>query len=87
MLVGLVRLVAGRRSGHVFALFLAASGLFAFVIHTYFIAAGRPEFALPASVVVLGLAPVASLAQGTVAIRALREPSAAPAAPERNADE
>jgi hypothetical protein len=35
VLVGLQQLVQGKRAGHVFSLLLAASGVFAFSVHTW----------------------------------------------------
>jgi hypothetical protein len=72
ILVGLDQLVQGSRAGHVFALVLAGSGIFAFVVHTYFLWRGRPEFNLPASKIVLGATLIVSLVQGYVAYRGLR---------------
>ncbi len=54
------------------ALLLAAGGIFAFGIHTYFILAGRPEFTLPASLAVLVLTLTVSLAQGILTLQEMR---------------
>jgi hypothetical protein len=72
ILVGLDQLVRGKRAGHVFSLVLAASGIFAFTVHTWFLSQGRPEFNLPASKIVLGATLIVSLVQGYVAYRGLR---------------
>jgi hypothetical protein len=72
ILVGLHQLVQGKRAGYVFSLILAASGVFAFTVHTYFLCQGRPEFDLPASKIVLGATLIVSLVQGYVAYRGLR---------------
>jgi hypothetical protein len=56
----------------VFSLVLAASGIFAFTVHTWFLSQGRPEFNLPASKIVLGATLIVSLVQGYVAYRGLR---------------
>jgi hypothetical protein len=76
-LYGLVRVVQEPRIGARFGLVLAVAGIAAFGIHTWFIVAGRPEFRLPASVMVLGGTLVASLALLRVSLRTLRGASAA----------
>ncbi len=62
-LFGFRQVLQGARSGRWFSLLLAAGGLFAFSIHSYFILAGRPEFTLPASLALLGLILFVSLIQ------------------------
>ena len=62
-LFGFRQVLLGARGGQWFALLLGAAGIFAFSIHSYFILAGRPEFTLPASLVLLGLTLIVSLAQ------------------------
>jgi hypothetical protein len=62
-LTGLKQLIADAKSGYYTALFLSCGGIFAFVIHTYFIMAGHSEFTLPASVLVLVLVLLTSSAQ------------------------
>ncbi len=69
---GLRRLLEGLRSGYVLALVLAAAGVFAFCIHTYFILVGRQEFRLPVSLILLGSILIVSAAQGLLAVRSLR---------------
>lgn len=71
-LVGLQRLVEGAKSGHAFALVLAAAGVAAFALHTFFIAAGHPEFRQPVSLAILAATLCTSLPQGILAWRALR---------------
>ena len=71
VLVGLQHLAAGKRAGHVFALVLAAAGLFAFTVHTWFLLQGRPEFGLAASKILLGATLIVSPVQAYVAFRAL----------------
>ena len=71
ILVGLHQLTQGKRAGHVFALVMAASGIFAFSVHAYFLSRGRPEFALPASKIVLGATLILSPAQAYQAYRGL----------------
>ena len=63
VLVGLEQLVQGTRAGHVFSLLLAASGLFAVLVHGYFLLRGHPEFNLPASKIVLGATLIVSPVQ------------------------
>lgn len=46
--------------------FLAACGIFAFSIHTWFMATGHPEFRLPISVAILAATLTLSLAQVVV---------------------
>jgi hypothetical protein len=71
VLVGLQQLVQGKRAGHVFALVLAASGIFAFSVHAWFLSQGHPEFDLPASKIVLGATVIVSPVQAYVAYRGL----------------
>ena len=70
-LFGFKQLLQGARSGYMFSLLLAASGVFAFSIHSYFIMTGHPEFTLPLSLAVLALALIVSLAQGFLALKEL----------------
>jgi hypothetical protein len=72
ILVGLDQLVKGKRAGHVFSFVLAASGILAFALHTYFLCQGRPEFSLPASKIVLGATLAVSPVQAWFAYRGLR---------------
>jgi hypothetical protein len=67
-LIGFRYVVLQRRAGLWFSLMQAASGVFAFVIHSIFISKGHPEFTLPASIVVLVLALAISVAQAVIAI-------------------
>lgn len=71
VLIGLQQLVAEQRAGHLFALVLAASGIFAFTVHTWFLLQGRPEFDLPASKILLGATLILSPVQAYVASRGL----------------
>ncbi len=71
-LLGLKELLYGKNDGYLFSLLVAAAGVFAFCIHTYFILTGHPEFQLPASLIVLASIMVVSLAQGYVTVRELR---------------
>ena len=66
-LIGFRQVLLGERYGNLFSLFLAASGILAFSIHSYFILMGYIEFTLPASLVLLVLILLVSLVQGFVA--------------------
>lgn len=72
MLVGLVgfqQFLLRRNSAFFFSLLVSALGLFAAVIHTIFLLAGRPEFRQAASILVLALILVISLIQGLLTMR------------------
>ncbi len=69
VLVGLRQVARWRRGAKAFTLALAASGVFAFVVHLSFIAAENPEFRTPVSLVVLAGAFVTSVAQPVVVVR------------------
>jgi hypothetical protein len=56
------------RAGRWFSLALAAVGIFAFTIHTYFLLRGHPEFRLPVSVALLWATLSVSLVQGGQAL-------------------
>lgn len=71
VLYGLVEASMMSLAGLVLSLVLAAGGIFAFVIHTYFIRKGRPEFNTAASLFILYATLLASLAQGGAAVYAL----------------
>ncbi|MBI3585739.1 MAG: hypothetical protein HY088_01255 [Ignavibacteriales bacterium] len=71
-LFGYKQLLLGTKSGYIFSLALAFGGIFAFVIHTYFILAGHAEFTPPISLVILIATLIVSLAQGLVALKSLR---------------
>ncbi len=66
---GLRQVARWQRGAKGFSLALAAAGVFAFVIHTTFIALGHPEFRAPVSLAVLTATLLVSLAQAVVAIR------------------
>ena len=72
-LYGFQQVVLGTKTARAFSLLLAAAGVFAFGIHTFFIVTGHPEFTLPVSIVVLVTTLIASLAQGFLALRETRE--------------
>jgi hypothetical protein len=71
-LYGFKQVVQGTRAGPWFSLVLAGSGVFTFAIHSYWLLTGHPEFRLPASLAVLALILVVSLAQASLAVAALR---------------
>lgn len=66
-LIGYRYVVLQRRAGLWFSLVQAASGIFAFSIHSIFILKGHPEFTLPMSIMLLAATLVISIAQGAVA--------------------
>jgi hypothetical protein len=67
VLYGLVLIDRGNPIGRWFALVLAISGVFAFSIHTWFLAKGRPEFNAPISKFILWTTLGVSIALGVVA--------------------
>jgi hypothetical protein len=71
-LYGLTVLVRKPRVGAWYALALSAVGAFAFGIHSWFLAQGRPEFRVPASIAVLVAAFVTSVALARQSIGLLR---------------
>jgi len=60
---GFRALVAGRSSGRSFALLLAVTGVVTFLIHSFFLWRGEPQFRLPGSLAVLVAILLCSLAQ------------------------
>ena len=73
-LYGFKKLLSGEKSGHVFSLILARGGIFAFIIHGYFIFTGRDEFTLPASIsmILLVLIFVVSVFQAYSTIKTIK---------------
>ncbi len=71
LVVGLKELVLQTRWGLRASLGLGVIGIGAFVIHASFLAAGRPEFRLPASLAILVATLAVSCAQSALALRAL----------------
>jgi len=67
-LIGFRQVLLGEKYGTAFSLMLAASGVFAFSIHSYFILNGRTEFTQPASLALLVIILIVSLVQGFVAL-------------------
>ena len=70
-LSGFVFVLQGAEIGRAFALLLAASGTFAFVIHAYFLVRGDASFRLPVSIAVLIGILAVSVAQAAVTLRAM----------------
>lgn len=69
VLYGLWRLVEGQRSGIIFSWGLALSGLFAVVVHGYFLIQGDQAFRLPLSFGLLLATLLLSMAQILVLLR------------------
>ncbi len=67
-LYGLVLAWSGASAGLAFSLVIAAAGIFAFAIHSFFLAKGRQEFNTPVSKLILLALLVVSMAQMAVAI-------------------
>jgi hypothetical protein len=63
VLYGLVLIVKHSALGFIFSLILCFGGIFAFVIHTYFLKQGRREFNKPISKLILVLTLLVSIAQ------------------------
>ncbi|UCH19869.1 MAG: hypothetical protein JSU83_15020 [Deltaproteobacteria bacterium] len=63
VLYGLVLIVKHSVFGFIFSLILCFGGIFAFVIHTYFMKQGRKEFNKPISKLILVLTLLVSIAQ------------------------
>ena len=63
VLYGLVSIVRQSFAGFIFSLILCFGGIFAFVIHTYFLRKGREEFNKPISKLILVLTLLVSIAQ------------------------
>ena len=72
ILYGLVLLARHEPAGLYFSLALGIGGAFAFALHSYFIARGRPEFRTPASITVLASTLIVSAAQLAATIKLLR---------------
>ena len=71
VLYGLVLIARQDTAGLWFSLALSLAGLFAFSIHSVFLARGREEFRAPVSLFILWATLVASLAQGIVTVMLL----------------
>lgn len=68
VLYGLVLVHERTATGLIFSSVLSAAGLFAFVIHTWFIRRGHPQFNTAVSRVILVMTLMTSLIQGAVTI-------------------
>jgi len=68
VLYGLILVYARSFAGLVFSLVLSAGGLFAFVIHIYFISKGRPQFRTPVSIGILVTAGILSTGQAVLSL-------------------
>ena len=68
---GYSQLLKLKQSGYWFSLLLAAAGVIAFTIHTFFIFMGHPEFTLPGSELLLGIILLVSIAQAILTVRVL----------------
>ena len=71
VLYGLVLIVRQSFWGLIFSIILCLGGIFAFVIHTYFLKQGRKEFDKPVSRLILVLTLLVSIAQMIVTIYGL----------------
>lgn len=71
VLYGLVLIAKASFFGLVFSLILCFGGIFAFVIHSYFLKKGRKEFDKPLSKIILVLTLLVSIAQMIVTIYGL----------------
>lgn len=71
ILYGLVLVHNRSPGGLVISLVLSAGGLFAFLIHMYFLKMGRDEFRLPISLFILYATMAVSVVQATLTIRLL----------------
>lgn len=71
VLYGLVLIVKDSFWGFIFSLIMCFGGIFAFVIHTYFLKQGRKEFDKPLSKLILVLTLLVSIVQTIVTIYGL----------------
>ena len=71
VLYGLVLIVRQSFWGFIFSIILCLGGIFAFVIHTYFLKQGRKEFDKPLSKLILVLTLLVSIVQMIVTIYGL----------------
>jgi hypothetical protein len=70
-LYGFMKLVSGEKTGRIFALLLSGGGVFAFIIHSYFILTGHGEFTLPVSLGLLFSTLIVSAVQGYLMIKTI----------------
>jgi hypothetical protein len=71
VLYGLVLLSQNNIYGLIASLLLSFGGIFAFSIHTYFLAKGRKEFKTPLSIFILVSTLIISIVQGILTLRIL----------------
>lgn len=69
VLLGYRLLLLQRHAGIVFSWLLVASGVFAVVVHSYFICRGSEQFTFPASLAILALIMVLSVLQAAATVR------------------
>ena len=74
ILYGLQALALGRESGFILAWVLVAGGLFAAIIHSYFLLQGSQAFSSPASLALLFATFALSLAQAAALMKSMRSP-------------
>ena len=74
VLYGMVLVYEGSPEGLVISLVVAMGGIFAFLIHLYFIGKGRREFKTAASVFILTGTLVLSIIQAILAANLIRQP-------------
>lgn len=68
ILYGLILVFQHSFTGLLFSLILSSAGMFAFVIHVFFIKKGRNEFKVPISLFILVAALLVSLVQMTITV-------------------
>ena len=68
VLLGLIKVHSGLYSGYIYSLVLAASGMFAFIIHMVFMMKGRNEFKSPMSLFILISTFVVSIVQAALVV-------------------
>jgi hypothetical protein len=73
VLFGLVLIAKDSFGGLIFSLGLSGGGIFAFLIHSYFLRKGRREFNTPVSKIILVLTLLVSIVQMAVTIFRLTE--------------
>lgn len=69
LIYGLARVAQWQPGAKVFSYIVAGAGVFAFLIHTTFLAIGRDEFYMPASLAILGATLLVSILQIVVVAR------------------
>jgi len=69
ILYGYKALIQGRPSGFIFSWLLVVGGVFAFLIHGYFLLQGSEAFRLPVSLALIILVLIVSLAQAVALLK------------------